>query len=486
MRRHCLYLFGLGLLYRLVLLWLFPALYGGDSIGRLAYRDSIFFGHWLPFPQTVIVIGYKLTESVLAVRIIIITLTCGAALTFYGFVRRLAGERAGFIAGHLFTFSPLFVYLSLVPYQEVIFLGFLFGALIFLFENGRRRSAGFLFFGLACLTRYEGWFLLPVLLTMEIHRTRTEQFSMTRVRHLLVFVAGLTWGPVLWLIMNKLHWGEYSAFLFHKQGTAYFWQPHQEISRIARYVGRMFVWIIKYGSPVTLLAPLGIYFHKKEGRFSNPIRALIWLTTINFIFLTFVAGREFDNDFRFAAIPVALLLVFSAISWPKVSDWLIRRTGTWLSRLLPACGLFILAIYATMPVLCAVEQPKNSGAYAASRFLAQNLRPGETAVVLAPGFRDYPEVIPMPCQRIGAQLNDAGDRLLCSSTLRIEDMSALSRLAQTENIRYIVQFGEFEPWVAADVVLMTFLQRSGGINPTVFQEGEMKIVQVNSWNHADN
>ena len=484
-RRPYLYLFGLGFLYRVLLLWWFPALYGGDSVGRLYYRDSIFFGHWLPFLQAVIVASYKLTQSVMAVRVIIIAMASTAAMMFYDFVRRLAGERAGFIAGLLFTFSPLYVYLSLVPYQEVIFLGLLVGALAFLFDTGWQRGAGFLLYGLACLTRYEAWFLLPVVLVMEIRRTG-RTVTLARLKQLFLFVLGICWGPFLWIAMSKLHWGEYGAFLFLKGGTAYFWQPEREMVRIIKYAGRMLGWIIKFGSPAMLLAPLGLYFFRKKAGLSGPMCALAWLTSINLIFLTFVTGREFDNDFRFAAIPVVFLMVFAAIGVLGVSEKLAARSSSLVRRLLGVCGLLLLTVYAALPVFRATEQPENSAAYAAAGFLNQNLAEGETAVVLAAGFRDYPQVVPMPCQRVGAQLNAVGQRVFCSTALPVETMAALARLGQRENVRYIVQFGEFEPWTPTDVVLMEFLHQSGGVSPTVFREGEVRIVRVNSWDRGGN
>ncbi len=485
--RHYALIFVLGFGYRLFLLWLFPALYGGDSIGRLYYREAVFFSHWLPFLQAVIVAVFKVSHSVFATRLVVIVMNSVAAIAFYEFVKRMSGVRAGLIAGLLFTFCPLFVYLSLVPYQEIIFLGFLLGGLTLMFEDETsRKVAGFACYGLACLTRYEAWYLLPVLFFMQMPGALRAGDRASQARQILSFSLGLIWAPTLWMVMNKLHFGEFTAFLFHKQGTVYFWQPHNEFLRLARYLRDMVGWLFKYGSPLALFAIPGFFYCRKaRSHFFPPFLALVLLTGIQMLFLMFIASREFSNVVRFAALPLSVLLVLCALGISQAYDWLFARRLPWTAGLFLVAAFAGLAIYAAVPIARASNLPENRLAYDVSQFLKEELEKDEAAIVLAPGFRDYPDAVPMPCQRIGAQFDDAADRLFCAAALPVPDARSLVAFGRKHNVGLMVQFEHFEPWRTSDAVIMNFLQRDSEANAVVWEKEGVRITRVKSWRFDD-
>ncbi|NIR49217.1 hypothetical protein GWO43_12125 [candidate division KSB1 bacterium] len=469
--RDWLFIFILGAIYRLVLLWQFPALYGGDSVGRLFYRDSIFFGHWLPLLQSLIVAGFDVTNSVMIIRVVIILAGSLSALGFYEFVRvisrnrnqpfsdQASWRRLPLIAGILFTLCPLYVYLSIVPYQEVIFLGLMFGGLAFLLGNEDRKLWGYLLYGLACLTRYEAWLLLPVLFFLEVRRLWHAAGG--RIIHWIPafkLLLALGWAPLVWMLLNEFHWGEFTAFLFQKEGSVYIWHSHFSLSIAATYLTRMLWWIVKYGSPLVLFAVPGIYFFRKErSRFPLPVRILGLLCLFVLVLLTFIAGPEFAHAHRFAAIPLSLVLIFTAVGIERFVGHLQQKRTRAFTILLPMV-LIILSIYSAIPVARANQRPDNSTAYQVARFLDRALSANEKAVIVAQGFREYPQVIPMPYQRIAAQSNLNRNRMLSASHLGLNGEDTVARLISEQNVRYVVICSKFEPWRASDRFFMEYVK----------------------------
>ena len=157
-RRDLLLVFALGLAFRLVLLLVYPVPFGNDAAGRFYFRDTIWTWHWLPFTQLLVYAGFKLAHSVFVVRLLFALAGSLAAVAFTCYLQKIATRRAALIGGVLFALNAQFVFLSLMPYQEVLFLGLFFGALSFFVDEKKRLApslAGYLLLGRACLTRYE-------------------------------------------------------------------------------------------------------------------------------------------------------------------------------------------------------------------------------------------------------------------------------------------------------------------------------------------
>lgn len=150
-------------------LWLirsYPVLYWYDSYMRLALHDRILVGHWLPMIQIVIFVAAKITNDLNVIRSTLALLAIGALAGAYRLATRLFEPMSGWIAATWLATNLMFVALALVPYAEVMFVGFVLLALSFLDapESSRHYYLGVLMVNLACLTRYEGWLLAVVLI----------------------------------------------------------------------------------------------------------------------------------------------------------------------------------------------------------------------------------------------------------------------------------------------------------------------------------
>lgn len=448
LRRDLVLIFALGLLFRLALLILFPVPYGNDAAGRLYFRDSIFTWHWLPLTQALVYLPYVITQNVFIVRLIFAIAGSLAAVALAFHLQTFASRRAAFIGGVLIAINAHAVFLSLMPYQEVVFLGLVFGSLAFFTREKNalypRRSfvIGSVLYGLACLTRYEAWFILPALFVVGIWPAVPTRRLYIIVKSVTKNFAGLGWGPALWLLINWLQWNSPTAFLFHRADHAFYaWSPHGEIVRISAYIGNMLYWLLRFGSPLILFALPGIWvFWKKRQTFFPILWPVLLLLMLVLSFLVFVAGNEFATANRFAMIPLGILLVFAALGMDDVLARLPQSSHAAMQKLLqpvhktvaPGALLIFLLIYGAVPVVQANRAAVHREPYEVATFLKNHLAHNESAVIVA---TSYEGEVPMPYQRIFGQLNFDKDRLFCS--FFIEPQNIKTFLTQ-RNLRYII------------------------------------------------
>lgn len=440
LQRDLLFLFALGLLFRLALLLFYPVPYGNDAAGRLYFRDTIWTWHWLPVTQALVYFGYALFEDVMAVRGLFALAGSAAAVAFTFYLQQCTTRRAALLGGVLFTLNAQLVFLSLMPYQEVVFLGLLFGALAFFIKEESGFVIGAVFYGLACLTRYEAWFILPALFAVRIWQGRTRL-----VRKILSTTLGLCWGPALWLLINWMQWGDATAFLFHRSDQQFYaWAPHAEMVRIVNYLGMMSYWLLRFGSPLILLAlPGAMLVWKERKTFLPRIWPVLLLFAMVLLFLIFVAGKEFATANRFASIPLAMALLFAAIG----ADYVLARIKVrWrdaeqmvaIKKWGGALLLFALFGYGAMPIAKANSLPEFRTPYEVAQFLQQNLRAGERAIVVGESIAG---AVPMPYQRLFGQLNFSKRDLLCASLLEPSALNEPRQFLRAEHVRYVIVFG---------------------------------------------
>jgi len=462
-RRDLIFIFALGLLFRLVLLLIFPVPYGNDSAGRFFFRDQIWLAHWLPATQVLVYCSYAVSHSVVIVRLVfaVVGSLAGVAFTFY--LQTFARRRTALIGGMLFTTNSLLVFLSLMPYQETVFLGLLFGSLAFFIRDetrGRSSLAAFALYGLACLTRYEAWFILPALLWRIIRRAVAAPNPLM-AREAAINLLGLGWGPAVWMLANWQQWGSPTAFLFFRADHAlYAWAPHAEIMRIVSYTGWMLYWIGRFGSPLVVLALPGLCLVWKNRK---TLLAVLWpallLCGLELIFLIFIAGREFATANRFASMPLSVTLIFVAFGAEAAMTRVQSAMPSWQQKLvqpkfkLIVAGLFtaFLLIYGAVPIAQAGRLPEFRVPYEIVKFLEAHLPANERVLIVAESLDG---AVPMPYQRIAGQLDLARDRLLCAAFIDSNSLGEVEAFVRERSLRYLVVFGGEWPRRGSDEIFL--------------------------------
>lgn len=485
--RDLIFIFALGLIFRLVLLLVFPVPYGNDAAGRLFFRDQILMAHWLPVTQVLVYCSYTVSHSVVLVRLVfaVIGSLAGAAFTFY--LQTFATRRTALIGGILFTTNSLVVFLSLMPYQEVVFLGLFFGSLAFFIRNeisGRSSFAAFAFYGLACLTRYEAWFILPALFGMRIRRAIAAP-NRRLAREVTSNFLGLGWGPALWMLASWQQWGSPTAFLFFRADHAFYvWAPHVEITRMVSYIGRMLYWLGRFGSPLILLALPGMWVVWKN---RLTLLQLLWpsllLCVLVLIFLVFIVGREFATANRFASIPLSVILIFAALGAEAViarmqlsmTAWRQRLTMPLGKRVVAGLSIALLLIYGAVPVAQGNRLAEFRVPHEIAKFIASHLPPQARAVIVAESLEG---AVPMPYQRIWGQLDIDKDHLLCATFIAPQSIANTEEFIQERNIRYIAVFGGDWPRRGSDEMFLQLLTNASLKKKIVFSRDEAILYEL--------
>jgi hypothetical protein len=148
-------LFVLALAVRVPLVLSNPAVYGGDSVLRLARSDELLVGYWLPLPQLVVFVARALVPDPLWTRLAFVAIGALVPVALARAVATAGGLLPAAGAGALLALHPLWAYYSLVPYQEGLTALFLLLGAGALARDKEPRAA--LWLGLACLCRYEAW-----------------------------------------------------------------------------------------------------------------------------------------------------------------------------------------------------------------------------------------------------------------------------------------------------------------------------------------
>ena len=480
--RDLLTIFGFAAALRLLLLFLFPVPYGHDGFGRLFFKDQVLLGHWLPLTQFIVWVCFKLLDNPFLVRLVFAVVTACGGWGFYLFLRLVTNRFLALTGGLVFSSNALFLFLSLMPYQDVLFLGLLFGSLALLFgEQGLRSRVGSLLFGLACLTRYESWFILPVLFYLKLRASPALRHWSSTPLLLGRTALFLGWAPLLWLVLNRVYRGSFSAFLFQTEDSRlYAWNPHLDIAWLAHYAGQMLYWIGLFGSPLVFLAPLGVWllFHRQEG--SHPaVRVLGVFGGLVLGFYFFIMDQDQETVFRFVLIPLALVLPLAILGVQPLLTVLDQRGVTRKQAL--AALLAFLCLHSSIPILRVTRSTEYRDPFLIAGQLNSRLRPGEKALIIARRLSPT-DAGPLSYQRIAVQ--SGAHRILSSGLVEEDDPVELLNWARREGIRYVVRFHDPDPMVFADLFFLEMARPREGFVEVVYDTATASLLEIRGWPEA--
>ena len=184
------------------------------------------------------------------------------------------------------------------------------------------------------------------------------------------------------------------------------------------------------------------------------MRLLLLFGGLVVVFFFFIIGKEHDTVFRFAMIPLSVVLVMTVVGMGKARDWMVRRQPAWFERLGPVVLVFLvtaLIVYAAVPLASLDRSAEFRDPFLIAQRLDATVEPGQKVLVVANRSRDLSDAAPLAYQRLVAQSRLGRDRILAAGLLYYDDPTTLREFAQAEGVAYLVIFENFAPWLAADV-----------------------------------
>lgn len=212
----------------------YPVIYWYDPYLRLVFRDRVLVDRWLPLLQFVIFVVGRITADLTLIRVMLALIAGFAVVGIYLLSARLFNVTAGLISAAMLASNMVFLALSTVPYQEVLFILLLFLGLYFLDREehliDRYLAAGFI--NLACLTRYEGWLLVLILVieTAGVHfrKGNLREAVFQGVRTLMLFGSA----SLLWLLRGRAQIYTYEMNALSKLNPRYLLDFFNEYSSL--------------------------------------------------------------------------------------------------------------------------------------------------------------------------------------------------------------------------------------------------------------
>jgi len=354
--------FLIGFALAVALIFIEPAIFGGDTIIRLVHRDDLFMAHNLPLLQALISAVSRISMNSLLIRILDAALGALGGVGFYWMAGDLFGEKWALPAALLYITNPFFLALSTVPFQEPLMLACL--VLAFHFFYREQWPLASLFLALACFTRYEVWAACPVLALAYI--LRKDRTLIGCIKAALLF----GWTPAVWLVAHR---GLSAPGHFVIERSLSIW-------RLQRYP--YLAWITVKNTPVTvlLLAAIGIWFIWKKHLLSD------WRLKIQLAFvLLFLAAIPFSAHgvlpdperyvtAREAFIPIYAVLLAAVIGldqWPRFAKPIVA-----VSVVLGIAGAWVYVHRET-------SKPEVDLGYRLAKYLDRAVQDNERALVLS-------------------------------------------------------------------------------------------------------
>lgn len=438
-----------------LLISLFPMVYGGDSVGRILHKDQILFSVWLPGLQAIVYFITRISDNLYLLRSLMALIATLAGGAFYFFIKKAFDGQTALWSLFFFLFSPIAIYLSLVPYQEMLFVTFsLFGLFFYQeAESKRHMILTSLFLGLACITRYEGWILAFVMFFFFINRrSQANARSAISIGRRLLSVgsaAGLSailfgWAPLLVLASGRFSTPEQNPMLISLSASSL------SLQYAAFFFKKLIIWsnpllfvlvgasiVLGYGRSLVQVSPFG--------RDSVRIFFMFVLAIVLLLFLIVSDNTRYNT--RFVFLPSLILAIFAGRATSLLplfrTDTRKRHVGIpkSISRIVgPGILLATLGI-GIAPIYLITRNPEIRLPYEIASFLNGRLSQENRALLLCRLWKDYPDIFPLEYTRVVAQ--SGYDTSLILPPFRAYQVSDAEIFLRERDIRYIVLFSNF-------------------------------------------
>ena len=361
----------------------------------------------------------------------------------------------------LFLLNPLFIFLSIVPYQEGVLLIFIYSLLIALAKQ--RYFLSGLIFSLACLVRYEAWLFGPFILYFFL--TKEEKFP--KLSQLIIYLLPFTFGGIAWLGINYYQWND----AFHFLNIYHFLGYEIQETEYVKGLFKCTLFLFTYGTPLMFLAIWGAYAEWKTTRFKHRFLQ-IYIFWILFLFITqpyYVA--DYAGVHRHAFKMIAVLSIFLI---PGINLLPLRPRLRQIFILLSTLGLCLVS---TAYVYYVSNREIVKKTYDLAQTLEKTAKADERIIILSEGFPKFPDAEPIPYIRIGGQSDRGRAMLISAHRMEVHSKDDLEKYIQAQNIRYLLQYNDYEAWDEQDQLCFEKIRDQRQIE-LIKQMGDSKLYKL--------
>ncbi len=372
----------------LFLIWRYPVVFWDDAYTRLAYRDQLLVGRWLPAIQLLVFLTGKLPAGLVILRVLLAGIAAVGVLAVYRYTAGVFDPATGLLASDLLATHTLYIALATVPYREVLIVTLCFLILYYLerAENPRSRAAAYALILLLSLTREDAWLFVPVFILLEAGRGFKTAGPAGAVRTGLPAVIILCPVPLLWFLFGPIEILEHEGNFLDRVLSG------QVAALLASLLDHAW-WRTRVD--LLLFGGLGAVAALRDTALRRHPLQVLTLAALQLSFLI-VAGIWREENLRMTFLPVTLLIPFAARGYLLAAGRAVAVIRLGLPALqrsrLPAGGLLALAaagfaalVYAGVAFVAgASHAPVYQAGYAASAAFAGQAYTGVLVLTDAP------------------------------------------------------------------------------------------------------
>jgi len=449
---------------RFILIVAFPAIWGSDTVARLFYRDQIIIAHWLPACQFVVWGVMSLFKSILVLQVCFALIGSLVVVSFYYFMMTISTKRDAIIASIFLSLTPLVFCLSTVPYQESI-LG-LSILLSFLCFKKDYILCSALFFGIACLTRYEAWIFSIFWIYLYIKKYSYINDKITML-YKYISIPIFSWGIVIIFIINHYLYDD-PLYFIHR--SVFENNVSQNNFNYLESISNGLIWYFKYGGIAVLLALFGIISDGKRIIQENIIAKcfLWWILFLYFVFPIFLP------DFVYRYIYLHLILYCTFI--PFGINLLTKYIGH--KKQIVLISLTILTLHTAGFFYSLHNRPFVIESYNTASVVNTQLSISinQKALVLAEGFEYNRDIHPNFYTAMIGQTTCGQKCFENAYSTGINNTLELKQFIITNKIKYFISYKDFQGFNEEGLVYQNYITDEK--LTLIYQQGDIAIYEI--------